>query len=806
MMRDVRYALRVLVKNPGFTMAAVLTLALGIGANAAIFSIFDAMALRPVKLPGVTKTVKMYQDMRGDFERNVVGGPSLFSYPEYADYRDHNHVFTELTGFAPEFRALVDADVKPVQGQLASCNYFAVMGVSPVIGRGFLPNECAATDAGPVVVLSDAFWRSHFAADPKVMGRTMKLNRVPLTIIGIAPAGFTGTEIVAASYWVPLSMQWSLFGRADREPFQARDDLSWLTLLGRLKPGVSLAQARADLGVIAKRRDAEAKNRVTTLLLSEPNMFARRDMRDVIMKIGTVFLVAVGLVLLIACANIANLFLARATTRQREIAIRLAIGASRTQLVRQLLVESLLIAVAGGVIGTAVSFSSARALVAVLLRTPDIDPLAIHVTPDARVFAYALLLVAVAACAFGLVPALHATRPDLNAVLKEGSDGRGGRSRLRNTFVGVQVAVSMVLLVTAGLLLRGLGHAQSVDPGFALDNTTMMTLDLHKEAYGQDRAIAFHRALGGWVRTVPGVIAYSEAATAPLASRHYFGGFGIPGETRKHQMQYNLVSPGFFASVAIPIVRGRDFGAAEANGQYAIVSEAAARTIWPGRDPVGQTLRGEHDYTVIGVARDAQVADLGQMHDPYVYLSASDNDALELGTVIVRSSAPSATVAAALRAGALAQDGDLHLRIAPLRDNIRSYIDASRFLTSISGTLAAFALLLASIGIYGTVAFTVARRTREIGIRMALGAAASNVIAVVAREAMRTVAIGGAIGLILCALVTRVLERVLFGVSTLDAVAFVVVPIVLFGVALVATYLPAQKAVRVDPIIALRAE
>ena len=806
MMRDVRYAFRVLAKNPGFTLATVLTLALGIGANAAIFSIFDAMALRPVQLPGVTKTVKMYQDMRGDFQRNVVGGPSLFSYPEYADYRDHNHVFTGLAAFAPEFRALVDADVTPVQGQLASCNYFTVVGIAPVIGRGFLPNECAATDAGPVIVLSDAFWRSHFGADPNVIGRTMKLNRVPLTIVGIAPAGFTGTEIVSASYWVPLSMQWSLFGHAERQPFQARDDLSWLTMLGRLKPGISESQARADLGVIAARRDDEAKNRVTTLLLSEPNMFARRDMRQVIMTIGTVFLVAVGLVLLIACANIANLFLARATTRQREIAVRLAIGASRAQLVRQLLVESLLIAAIGGVLGTAVSFSSARALVAILLRTPDIDPLAINVMPDARVFAYALLLVVVAACAFGLVPALHATRPDLNAVLKEGAERSGGRSRLRSTFVGVQVAVSMVLLVTAGLLLRGLSHAQSVDPGFALDNTTTMIVDLHAEGYSQAQAIAFHRGLGDWLRTVPGVVAYSEAATAPLGGRHYFGGFGTPGAKRKHQMQYNLVSPGFFASIAIPIVRGRDFGVAEANGQYAIVSEAAARTLWPGRDPIGQTLRGEHDYTVIGVARDAQVADLGQMHEPYLYLSAGDSDALEVGTVIVRSPAPMAAVAAALRAGAMAQDRDLHLRIAPLRDNIRSYIDTSRFLTSISGTLAAFALVLASIGIYGTVAFTVARRTREIGIRMALGAARNNVIIAVAREAMRTVAIGAGIGLILCALVTRVLERVLFGVSTHDATAFLVVPIVLFGVALVATYLPARKAVRVDPVIALRAE
>ena len=805
-MRDVRYALRVLKKSPGFTAAAVLTLALGIGLNAAIFSVFDAMALRPVHLPGATEAVKMYQDMRGDFQRMVFGGPSLFSYPEYVDYRDNNHVFTGLTAFAPEFRALVEADVKPVQGQLAACNYFTVMGVTPVVGRGFLPNECATDDAGPVIVLSDAFWRSHFAADPNVVGRTLKLNRVPVTVIGVAPAGFTGTEIGAASFWVPLSMQWSLFGHADPQPFQARDDVVWLTLLGRLKPGTSVSQARADLGVIAARRDAQAKKRVTTLMLSEPNMFARPDMRQVITKIGTVFLVAVGLVLLIACANIANLFLARATARQREIAVRLAIGASRAQLVRQLLIESLLIAAAGGILGTAVSFSSARALVAVLLRTPDIDPLAIHVMPDVRVFAYALLLVLVAACAFGLVPALHATRPDLNAVLKDGAEGGGSRSRLRNTFVGVQVAVSMVLLVTAGLLLRGLAHAQSVDPGFTLDNTTTMSIDLRAEGYRAERAIGFHRDVDGWVKTVPGVIAYSQAATAPLAGRHYFGSFGPPGGARQRQMQYNLVTPGFFASVGIPLVRGRDFSALETKGQTAIVSEAAARTLWPGQDPLGKSVHGEHNYTVVGVARDAQVSDLGQTHQPFIYLSASDSDVFELGTVIVRSSAPQTTVAAALRARALAVDRDLHLKISPLRDNIRSYIEASRFLASISGTLAGFALLLASIGIYGTVAFTVARRTREIGIRMALGATGRNVIAVVARQAMTTVAIGAGIGLIICALVTRVLERVLFGVSTLDAMAFLAVPVVLFSVSFLATYVPARRAVRIDPMIALRSE
>jgi predicted permease len=696
--------------------------------------------------------------------------------------------------------------VKPVPGQLTACNFFAVLGVSPILGRGFLPNECDAVDAGPVMVLSDAFWRTHFAGDRSVIGRTVKLNRVPLTIIGVAPAGFTGTEVVASSYWVPASMQWALSGRSDPQPMQTQQDMAWLTLMGRLKPGVSMSHARADLAVIAARRDAQYKDRVTTLTLTEPNFFGSRDKRRVIFAVGTVFLVAVGLVLLIACANIANLFLARATARQREIAIRLAIGASRARLVRQLVVESLLIAAAGGVLGTALSFSSARALVAAVARTPDMNGLTIPVAPDVRVFTYAFLLVLTAAAVFGLAPALQATRPDLNTTLKEGSDGSGTRSRLRGTLVGVQVAVSMVLLVSAGLLLRGLSHAQSVDPGFVLDQATTMTFDLHAEGYGRERAIAFQRRLDELTRAIPGFVAASRATSAPLASRHYFSPFRGEGNTRSRQMQYNVVSSGFFSSVGIPLVRGRDFTSAELNGQYAIVTETAARLLWPGLDPLGKILRGQHNYTVVGVAHDAQVSELGQEHEPFLYLAASDSDATEMGTVIVRSTAPQPLVAAALRTGALAEDRDLHLNVAPLRDNIRFYINASRMLATISGALAALALLLASIGIYGTVAFSVARRTREIGIRMALGADSRDVIGAVARQAMRTVGIGAAVGLVICLLVTRVLERVLFGVSTLDAAAFVGVPLSLFLVALLATLIPARRAVRVDPLIALRAE
>ena len=806
MLRDLRYALRVLGKNPGFTTAAVLTLALGIGLNATIFSIFDAMALRPLQLPGTTRALSMYQDMRGGNEgRSMIGGPSLFSSLEYAEYRDNNHVFIGLTAYTPEYRVLVDADVKPVQGELTTCDYFSVLAVSPRLGRAFSPNECASTGAGPVVVLSDAFWRNRFAADPAILGKTVKLNRLPFTVIGVAPPSFHGTEIVASSWWVPISMQYALSGRSDA-PFEANENLGWLALIGRLKPGLTTSQAHADLGVIAARRDARHSGRLTTLSLSEPNYFGRADKRRAIFAVGTVFLVAVGLVLLIACANVANLFLARATARQREIAVRLAIGASRVQLVRQLLTESFLIALAGGVIGTAVSFSSATALVNVLLRNPDLDPLNIAVAPDMRIFAYSLLLVLVAAFGFGLAPALQSTRPDLNNMLRDGAEIGGTRGRLRNSLVGVQVAVSMVLLVSAGLLLRGLSHAESVDPGFAIDNAVTMSVDLRAEGYTAQRAVAFHRGLDSWLKTLPGFVAASQAFTAPLANRHYFGTFGLPGEERQRQLQFNRVSPGFFSSVGLPLVRGRDFNPSDASGSTMIVSEAAASLMWPGQNPVGKTVHAEHDYTVIGVARDAQVSELGRAHEPFLYLAASDSNAIEIGTVIVRSAAPYPTVAAALRANALALDPDLHLKIAPLRDNMRFYLQASQILATLSSALAGLALLLATIGIYGTVAFMVARRTREIGIRMALGAHSANVVRLVTRDTMRTVVIGAVVGLALCVVATRVLAVVLFGVSTLDAAAFLGVPALLLGVALVASYIPTRRAVRIDPLIALRAE
>ena len=805
-MRDVVFAVRVLRKNPGFTIAAVLTLALGIGLNAAIFSIFDAMALRPVRLPGAAAALTIYQDVRGSESRAMIGGPNLFSFPEYADFRDNNHVFSALTAYSPDFRALVDADVNPVNGQLAACNYFSVLGVSPALGRGFSPNECSAVDAGPVIVLGDAFWRTHFVGDKSIIVRTVKLNRIPLTVIGVAPAGFTGTEIEAAAYWVPLSMQWSLAGRLDKQPIAEQADVAWLTPVGRLKPGITKTQAQADLAVIAARRDAQFRDRVTTLSVSEPNYFGRHDKRVAILAIGTVFLVAVGLVLLIDCANIANFFLARATARQREIAVRLAIGASRAQLVRQLVVESSIIAVAGGVLGTAVSFVTARGLVSLLQGMPDTPPLSISVAPDFRILAYALLLVVMSTCAFGLVPALHVTRPDLNSALKEGADGSGSRSRLRSALVGTQVAVSTVLLITAGLLLRGLSHAQTVDPGFALDNATTMSFDLRAEGYTGARAIAFHRQLDGWLRTTPGVIAASQATTAPLGGRHYISTFSAQGSQGRQQLEFNRVTPGFFSSVGIPIVRGRDFAPTENNGDVAIVSEAAARLFWPGQDPIGKTVHGERSYTVVGIARDAEVSELGRTNQPFLYIAANDSDAMDMGTVIVRSSAPQPTVIAALRTAALAQDRDLHLKIKPLRDNMRLYIQASQMLASLAGVLASVALLLASIGIYGTVAFTVARRTREIGIRMALGAQSRNVIGVVARQAMTTVIVGAGVGLLISAGVTRVLERVLFGVSTLDPIAFAAVSTILIATAALASYVPARRAVRVDPLIALRAE
>jgi len=808
--QDLRFGFRMLRRSPGFTLVAVLTIALGIGVNATIFSIFDAVVLRPVQLTGAQQVVSVYQQLRGNFSRNVRNGNEFVSYPEYLDYRDHSGVFSGLAAYMPEFSAMLDRDATEVRGQLVSCNYFDVLEAPLLMGRAFSSADCAADDSGAVVVLSYEFWHSRFAGDPTVLGKTVRLNRLPVTVVGVAAQGFHGTEIVMPSFWAPVTMQRSFMGRGAEASFLTQDNLSWLAMVGRLRSGVTPAQARAALSVLASRRDQRSPGRHSSIMVGPVSFFGSSDKHTAVIAAGTVVLIAVGLVLLIACANVANLFLARAMSRSREIAIRLAMGASRARIVLQLLTEGLLIALLGGTVGTVFALWSAIAIVKFALSDPGSTPLNIVVLPNLRIFAYSLAITVLTGLAFGLAPALQTTRPEVNRSLKrDDSDPASSGNWLRNSLVGMQVAVCMVLLIAAGLLLRGLYHAQTADPGYEMSGVTTLSFDLQREGYTLAKADAFHRDLLDAVRNLPGVDAVAEGTAAPLGNHHHFAPFRRPGAGQVIS-ELDQVSPGYFAAVGLPLLRGRDFTTAEvaAAAKLIIVNESAARSFWPGVDPVGKQLRGfqDYDYEIIGVVRDAEYGELGNAHEPYVFLPAGPADSLDVTTVIIHSTAAYPVIAAALRGAALSLDRDLHLTVAPLHDNLRPIIQGTEVLASVSGILGGLALVLASIGMYGTVAFMVVRRTREIGVRIALGARSIDVIGLIIRQAMRPVVAGSVVGIAACAAVSRILVHVLFGVSAWDAVAFAGVPFALAIVALFASYLPARRAVRVDPMVALRHE
>jgi predicted permease len=810
---DVRYAARTLVKNPGFTAVAVLAIALGIGVNTGIFTVLNGVALRPLPVHGASQVVSIYQSFRGMEDRNVRESRSLFSWPEYQSYRDSNHVLTGLLAYQP-FLSVTLGGERPRQlyGQFASCNYFDVLNEPPALGRAFAASDCAAVGAGAVVVLSNDLWRSQFGADPAIIARQVILNRQPLTVIGVAPAGFQGTEAVSSSFWTPLTMQPVL--ERDFSSF-ATPNTSWLMLLGRTKPEVSLGQIRADMGVIAGRIDQLTPGRKTTLQIQAATVFSIPEEHAFVTQVGAVLLAAVGMVLLIACANVTNLLLARAAGRQKEIAIRLSVGASRGRLIRQLLTESLLIALFGGTLGSLISFWSFEGIsrFAVAHLPPQAPPLAFNVGPDLRVLAYALILTCVTGIVFGLVPALQASRPDVNAALKDSSSSAGGTSRRRNFLrqglVGAQVAVSMVLLIAAGLLLRGLYLAQTIDPGFEMKNVTTVSFDLRGQGYDDQRAGLIQRQIMERLSGLPGVDAVAQAINAPLDDNHRGTLFSLPGQPGQRSVELNYVSPEYLPLLGIPVARGRNFSQAEAHtgAPVVIVTETTARRLWPNQDPLGKIVHmdSKTDMQVIGVAKDAQVSHLARTDETYMYLPAGPKEQVRVSWLIHGTDSFGST-AKGIRAAIHTLDPGLVVDVTRLEDNLELWRMPSRMVAILAGSLGALGMLLACIGVYGVVSYAVSRRVREIGIRMTLGADASEVKRLILKQSLQPVLIGALLGIVGCAAVSQILKSLLFGVSTHDPVAFIGVPLFLVSVAVLASYIPARRATKVDPMVALRYE
>ena len=813
-LQDVRFGVRTLGRSPSVTIAAILAIALGVGLNVGIFSVINGMALRLLPIPHAQKVLSISQVLQfhGQGNREVHNNGGYFSWPEYRDYRDHNHVFSGVAAYEPYVEAtLADEKARQILGSLTSCNYFDVLEEHPALGRGFVDADCSVSGGNAVVVLSEALWRNQFGADPSFIGKSIVLNRTPYTVIGIARSGFTGTELIPSDFWIPVTMQAALEPGPNR---LTSNNMSWLAIVGRMSPGFTLDKVRADLDVIAQRINQQYPGRTISLTVHIARFFSSPEERQFLIPVSSVIFAAFALVLLIACTNVTNLLLARASVRQREMALRLSLGAGRSRLIRQLLTESLLLSLVGGILGSVIACCLFVPLTRfVTSHLPSGFPVvSIDVAPDFHVLLFALLLTVCTGIAFGIVPALHGTRADLNGSMKgdgaySASGKRSGRF-LMKVLVGSQVAVCMVLLLAAGLLLRGLYYAQTVDPGFEIKGVAVSMLNLRQQGYDQQQATQFMTQFANRLRGLPGVIAIAKAECAPLAHDFSADHFTLRGQSDPIPIEYNHVTPGYFSLLGITITRGRNFTAAETHtAPSVIVTESTAQRLWPQQDPLGKMLRdsGGHEHIVIGVARDAQVSHLGESTSNYLYYPFGSEDNTR-NYVLVRYGANFGDTAKNMTVAAHSIDRNLAIDVMRLENYLEVWRAPSRIVAGLSGCLGILGLLLCSIGVYGMVSFSVSRSAREIGIRLALGADKRTVVGHVLWQAMKPVLIGGAAGVILCGLVSNLLSSMMFGIDAHDPVAFVIVPCFLFVVAILATLMPARRAMEVDPAVTLRCE
>ena len=818
-LKDIRYGIRCLVKRPGFTTVAVLALALGIGANSTIFSLANSVFLRPLPVPQSNRLVWLFTD-RDD---NV-------SYPDYVDYAHQTDIFSGVLAYdwiALNLGSSGQAD--RVQGVLVSANYFDVLNVKAERGRTFLSEEDQTPGASPVAVISHVLWQDHFGSDPGVIGKTVALNGQQFAIVGIAPVGFVGTEeAFPRDIWVPLSMRAQLRSGssgagANRNPLDDRN-ARWCNVMARLKPDVSLRQAQARMeylaGQLAAAHPETNANRHITVYAAGNG---RPTFRTLLLPVTWILLAIVGLVLLIACANVANLLLARSTARRKEIAIRLALGASRSRLMRQLLTESALLALLGGCAGLVLSFWTTNLLMAVKPSVPL--PVNVNLRTDWRVLVLTFVFSLLAGLIFGLVPALQASKPEVVPVLKDERSAFSYRSRLfslRNVLVISQVAMSLVVLIGAGLFLRSLRNAQTINPGFDATRVLAMSLATGSQGYDETRSRLFYQQLINRVQALPGVESASIAQSAPL-SFFYSPALAAPTIVEGHEppagqnppiIGNNTIGPNYFQTVGIPILRGRDFTEEVKQGapKVVIINETMAHRFFANEEPLGRRLRvrprgGQPvSYEIIGVVRDSKYLSLGEDPAPFLFFPYLQNP-FPVMTLLVRANGNPKNLTGAVRHEVQALDANLPpFNVVTLTENIDISLFPARFGALLLGGFGLLALVLATVGIYGVMSYSVGQRTHEIGIRMALGAQVNSVLKLVVGQGMLLAVIGVAVGLAAAFVLSRVVKSLLYGVSATDLVTFAGIALLLIVVALLACYIPARRAAKIDPMVALRYE
>jgi predicted permease len=816
LLKDLKYGARLLLRNPGFAAVAVLSLALGIGANTAIFSLVQQILASPFPVAGPDRLVAVFTTDK----RNPGNLP--MSHLNFKDIRQQNVVLADAGAFTfAQVNYLGSGGAsEQLLAQVTSGNYFDLLGVRLALGRGFRPEEDGPAGSGPVTVISYGLWERLFGRDPQMLGKTLSINRLPFTVIGVAPPGFTGTLVLGApDLWVPMSMHDVVQPNFDW--YETRRGL-FLFVFGRLKPDATMAQARSNLTTIASQLERDFPNDnegrgVAVTSIAEARLGPGGG--DGIVQVSALLIVVVGVVLLIACANIANLLLARATARAREIAVRLAIGAGRGRLVRQLMTESILLALIGGAFGLLVGYWTLDLIRSAPLQLPD--NFLRQVTIDSRVLGFTLVLALVTGLIFGLAPALRASKPNLVPVLKNESTPLAGTGRralrwltLRQTLVVAQVALSLVALVAAGLFLRSLMKTQDIDPGFETERVLAAGFNLGREGYSQEQALQLHDRLLERVAGLPGVVSASIAQNRPFQggiARSVLLEGAESSERNRTLVQVNTVTPGYFRTVGIPLARGRDFTTAddERTPLVVVVNQTMAEKFFPGGDALGRRFRffgDTADSTIVGIARDSKYNGLVEDPQPYVYLpmKQSYNPGASL---LVRSEAGGTGLADEVRGIVRQFDPRLTLlNVDTLRGQVDQALAPQRVLVALLGVFGALALVLASVGLYGVASYSVTQRTREIGIRMALGASRQNVLGLVLIQALALVVVGVVFGSVLAFVLAQFVGGLLVGIQPADPLTFAVTTTVLVAVAALASYFPARRATRVDPLLALRYE